>query len=148
LRFASSSVVGSLHPSTIARGALRNVEGQASVDESVSLEELLLRHAVGEDVSGYLREPRASGVMMIPIPQRGVYRGVEGVEDARTVAGIEDVQITAKPDVTLVPLPEGKSYLGFIFARAGTASAVVAALRAAHERLAFQIDRELPVVSR
>ena len=70
--------------------------------------------------------------MMIPIPRRGVYRGVFGVEDALQVAGIDDVRITAKPDSLLVPLPEGRSYLGFIFATRQTADAVERALREAH----------------
>ena len=46
-----------------------------------------------------------------------------------------------------MPLPEGRSYLGFIFARAAEPSEVVAALRAAHERLQFRIDKEVPLVS-
>jgi hypothetical protein len=111
-----------------------------------SLEEVLLRHALGEDVSRFTRERRASGVMMIPIPKRGIYRRVDGVEQASAVAGVEDVQITAKPDTTLVPLPEGKSYLGFIFARGDHAAAVEAALREAHARLTFAIDREVAVI--
>jgi biotin carboxylase len=110
-----------------------------------SLEEVLLRHALGEDVSVFTREADASGVMMIPIPQRGIYRGVEGVDEARAVAGIEEVQITMKPDAVLVPLPEGKSYLGFIFARAGEPAAVERALRDAHARLRFRIEREIRV---
>jgi formate-dependent phosphoribosylglycinamide formyltransferase (GAR transformylase) len=109
----------------------------------VSLEEVLLRHALGEDVTSYVREEVASGVMMIPIPKRGVYRSVGGVEEARQVAGIEDIRITAKPDTTLVPLPEGKSYLGFIFARAAVPAEVDRALREAHARLRFAIDREV-----
>ncbi len=109
----------------------------------VSLEELLLRHAVGGDVSGYEREACASGVMMIPIPRSGIYKGVDGVDAARTVPGIDDLRITAKPDQRLVPLPEGKSYLGFIFARGDTPAGVEAALRDAHARLRFRIDRAL-----
>jgi biotin carboxylase len=115
----------------------------ASDDTTVALEELLLRHAVGEDVSMWPREAVASGVMMIPIPRRGLYRRVDGVDAARAVSGIEDVQITAKPDQVLVPLPEGKSYLGFIFARAHQPREVVTALREAHSRLRFTIDREI-----
>src|SRR5215471_6318426 len=34
----------------------------------ISLEELILRHSIGEDVSGWHREELASGVMMIPVP--------------------------------------------------------------------------------
>jgi biotin carboxylase len=112
----------------------------------VSLEELLLRHALGEDVSHVAREEEASGVMMIPIPAHGVYRRVDGVDAARGVSGVDDVHITAKPDQVLVPLPEGKSYLGFIFARAGDARNVVLALRNAHAELHFAIDRSLPVL--
>jgi hypothetical protein len=112
----------------------------------VSLEELLLRHALGEDVTAYEREQDASGVMMIPIPGRGVYRRVEGVDQAKAVAGIEDIRITAKPDTTLVPLPEGRSYLGFIFARGREASDVDRSLRDAHARLHFVIERELAVL--
>ena len=95
-----------------------------------TLEEVLLRHALGEPVDAYRRINRAvTGVMMIPIPRRGVYRGVSGVENARRIAGIDDVMITAKPDSTLVPLPEGRSYLGFIFATSDTPASVEEALR-------------------
>ena len=114
-------------------------------DAAVSLEEVLLRHALGEDISPFMRERVASGVMMIPIPRRGVYRRVDGVDEARRVAGIEDVRITAKADATLVPLPEGKSYLGFIFARGERPCTVDRALRDAHARLRFVIDREIAV---
>ena len=111
-----------------------------------SLEEVLLRHALGQDVSAFERERLASGVMMIPIPKRGIYRRVDGVEEASAVPGVEEVQITAKPDTMLVPLPEGKSYLGFIFARGGNAGAVNQALREAHARLTFAIDRDIAVM--
>jgi biotin carboxylase len=111
-----------------------------------SLEELLLRHALGEDVSAFSRERRASGVMMIPIPHRGVFKSVDGESDARAVPDIVDLKITAKRDATLIPLPEGRSYLGFIFACGTTPLAVEQALRAAHAKLRFRIDREIAVV--
>jgi hypothetical protein len=112
-------------------------------NDLVTLEELLLRHALGEGVWQYEREPRASGVMMIPIPKRGIYKGVDGVDAAREVRGIEEIRITAKADQQLVPLPEGKSYLGFIFARSATSGEVETALREAHRRLRFRVDRAL-----
>ena len=116
----------------------------------MTLEEVVLRHALGEDVSHARLASGAHGVMMIPIPRAGVYTGVEGLEDARRVAGIEDVAITAKEGQTLVPLPEGASYLGFIFARtrarAGSAAQVERALRESHARLEFRLLGALPVV--
>lgn len=106
---------------------------------TVPLEDLLLRHAVGGETSRCVREPQAAGVMMIPIPRGGVYKGVEGEEEARRVAHIEEVRITAKRDQRLEPLPEGDSYLGFIFARGPQPETVVDALRAAHRHLNLQI---------
>ncbi len=111
----------------------------------VSLEELILRQAVGLDIESFKREAQAGGVMMIPIPEAGLLRSVSGVEDAKTVTGIEDVQITAKLNYPLVPLPEGDSYLGFIFARGATAQQVEAALRAAHACLRFSVQPIIPL---
>ena len=111
-----------------------------------SLEELLLRHALGEASTCWAREPSAAGVMMIPIPRRGIFRRASGVEQARAVEGVEDVQMTAKQDQVLIPLPEGASYLGFIFARCGTASEVERALRQAHACLELGIDPEVPML--
>jgi hypothetical protein len=124
---------------------LRFVDGPAAAP--IGLEELLLRHAVGEPLDPWTREPAASGVMMIPIPRKGLYRRVTGVDEARAVPGIDEVAITAKTDQMLVPLPEGASYLGFIFARAGSAADVERRLREAHARLRFEIDAAIPVVA-
>lgn len=106
-------------------------------------EELILRHAVGEDVRGAQLERPASGVMMIPIPKPGIYESVEGIEAASAVRHVEEVIITAQPGQELIPLPEGASYLGFIFARAESPGAVEAALREAHRQLDFQVTTVL-----
>jgi len=106
----------------------------------LSLEEVVLMHALGRDVRALRRQPRPAGVMMIPIPRAGVLRGVSGLTAARLVPGIEDVTVSATIGRPLVPLPEGASYLGFIFARAKTPALVEAALRRAHARLAFDIE--------
>ena len=74
---------------------------------ALSLEALLLRHALGEDTTAFTREPQPSGVMMIPVPGHGILQGIEGVERARAVPGIDDVVITAKLGEELIPLPEG-----------------------------------------
>jgi biotin carboxylase len=109
----------------------------------VPLEEVILRHALGEDVSGLHLEERASGVMMIPIPKGGVFHSVSGIEDAERVCGVEDVNVTAKAGQQLIPLPEGASYLGFIFARGAEPAAVERALRTAHGKLRFEIATAL-----
>lgn len=105
-----------------------------------SLEELILLHATGADVSHFEREPRPSGVIMLPIPRAGILRAVDGQDEARAVPGIVDLTISISPGQPVVPLPEGDRYLGFMFARAGSPAAVEAALRQAHARLRFDIE--------
>jgi len=109
------------------------------------LEELILRHAVGQPIEATL-ETGTHAVMMIPIQHAGIYTGVSGIDDARMVGGIEDVVVTAKQGQEMVPLPEGASYLGFIFARTETPERAVQALRDAHGHLKFQFASQLPVV--
>ncbi len=78
--------------------------------------------------------------MMIPIPRSGILSEVRGESQAKAVDGIEEIAITAHPGQTLVPLPEGWQYLGFIFSRADSPERVEIALREAHRRLQFVID--------
>ena len=105
----------------------------------LSLEDLILCHALGRPLESLERERRAAGVMMIPIPRAGCLVSVSGVEEARAVGAVEDVVITMHPGQEVIPLPEGWQYLGFIFARAETPAAVEGALREAHARLRFDI---------
>ncbi|MEO7134349.1 MAG: ATP-grasp domain-containing protein [Vicinamibacterales bacterium] len=114
---------------------------------SIGFEEFLLRHALGEQQLAWTRESSASAVMMIPIPRSGVYRRVDGVEEASGVPNVYEVQITAKPDQKLLVLPEGASYLGFIFARAPEPAAAEGAVREAHARLRFTIEPLLTIVN-
>jgi biotin carboxylase len=110
------------------------------------LEELILRHASGADAGSVELGAPAAGVMMIPIPREGIYVDADGLDQARAQPGIEDVIITAKLGQKLIPLPEGASYLGFIFARGETPEAVDRALRIAHQHLRFDIATALPLV--
>ncbi len=105
----------------------------------MTLEEIILRHALGWPIASLVRERRPAGVMMIPIPRAGRLASVRGADAAAAVAGIEEVALTTHVGQELVPLPEGWQYLGFIFARADSPEAVEAALRDAHARLVFEI---------
>jgi biotin carboxylase len=113
----------------------------------IPLEQAILVHALGGDTHAMRLDSGASGVMMIPIQKGGIYHSVEGVERARAVCGIEDVVITAVEGQHLVPLPEGASYLGFIFARGEAPEAVEAALRRSHAKLTFHIATTLETLS-
>ena len=117
----------------------------------MSLEELILRQVVAEPMApmheisaaiGANSEAGAAGVMMIPIPRRGIYQGVAGLDAAQSVPAITDVTITAQPGQIVAPPPDAASYLGFIFARAAQAASVEAALRSAHHCLRFDIRPE------
>lgn len=104
-----------------------------------SLETLILRQAMGLELGDLRREQEARGVMMIPIPAEGLLKGVQGVTQAEAVEGVSEVEITTPLNNMLKPLPEGDSYLGFIFARGATPQEVEAALRKAHRMLRFEV---------
>jgi biotin carboxylase len=105
----------------------------------ISLEEVMLQHALKMPIASLQRQNRASGVMMIPIPKAGVLIDVQGVEEAKGIAGIEGVVIMIRRKQRVVPLPEGRRYLGFIFARGERPEEVEQALRLAHQALRFEI---------
>jgi biotin carboxylase len=134
--------IGPTGPSVIEIAA-RSIGGLCSrtlqFGTGMSLEELILRHALSREGDSPPRDPRAAGVLMIPIPRGGRLERVSGVGEARRVPGIEDVVISARPGQILVPLPEGSRYLGFLFSRAETAELAEAALREAHAKLDFEI---------
>ena len=122
-------------------------EDRATGRRTASLERMLLEHALGMPIDRWAREASAAAVMMIPIPARGLFKRVSGEAAARVIPGITDVIITAKPDQLLEPLPEAGSYLGFLFAKAGSAPDAERAVREAHAALAFEIEPEIPVRS-
>lgn len=123
--------------------AARSIGGRCSrtlrFAADLSLEEIILRHALRMEMPSLDLAGGAAGVMMLPIPYAGILSGVRGQDEARAVPGIEELTITAQPGDELVPLPEGTRYLGFLIARAETPAMVEAALREAHRRLAVVI---------
>jgi biotin carboxylase len=112
----------------------------------ITLEELVTLHAIGSTPEKHRRTAPARGVMMIPVPAAGIYESVSGIAEARSVEGVEDIVVTAKTGQKLVPLPEGASYAGFIFAEGESAAAVENSLRLAHSRLRFEILTALDVL--
>lgn len=129
------------HGPWVIEVAARSIGGLCSrtlrFGAGLSLEDLILRQALSLEIPSLEREGRATGVMMIPIPRAGVLKEVQGQAEGMAVPGIEEIAITAHPGETLVPLPEGARYPGFIFASAETPERVEAALREAHRRLEF-----------
>ena len=114
-----------------------------------SLEHVLLRHAIGEDVSASTARGRGGGGHDDSDPEAGnVEERRRREAAARAVPHVEDVRITAKPGQLLEPLPEAGSYLGFIFARAGSTADADAAVRGAHAQLSFTIEPAIDVVDR
>jgi biotin carboxylase len=129
--------------------AARPIGGRCSAvlrfgDGSISLEEIVLRHAFGMPLPSLERERSAAAVMMIPVPGAGVLEECSGVDHAKRVPGVDDVVITAHRGETLVPWPEGSRYPGFIFARGATPALAERAVREAHRRLRFVIRPASP----
>ena len=112
----------------------------------MTLEELILRRVVGEALPNS-NAAGAAGVMMVPIPRRGIYHGVEGLAEARAVPAVTEVTLTVETGQIIAPPPDGASYLGFIFARAASPAEAESALRIAHHRLHFDIRPEYPAMA-
>jgi biotin carboxylase len=127
--------VGTAGQLTLLEVAGRSIGGLCSrslrFGSGVSLEEIIIRHALGMGTDGVAREDLASGVLMLPIHTRGVLDEVTGQDRARAVDGVVGVEISIPPGRPVVPLPEGDRYLGFVFARAPTPDQVIEALRRA-----------------
>ncbi len=127
----------------LAARSIGGLCGRALRLSGLTLEEVVLAHAVGEPVRARL-EGGASGVLMLPVPAAGVLAGVAGQERARAIEGIDDIVITARAGDVLVPLPEGHSYVGFVFARGNHPEDVVEALSRARAELEVRIVNRLP----
>ena len=110
-----------------------------------SLEYLVLAHALGRPVDSLHRRQGAAGVLMLPIRTGGTLLGVEGRERALQVPGVVAVEVTIAAGRTLVPLPEGNRYLGFVFARGDSTEQVELALRAAQGELRVRVQTEVPL---
>jgi biotin carboxylase len=105
----------------------------------ISLEEVILRHALELPLDDLTREAQAAGVMMLPIPRTGTLRGVHGQDAARRVPGVVGLEVTIPRGRPVRMLPEGDRYLGFLFARGTTPAEVEATLRRAHALLDVDI---------
>ena len=81
--------------------------------------------------------------MMVPVPEGGVLRGVEGQAEAAAAPGVVEVAITARPGEVVRALPEGSAYLGFIFAKGETPERVTSSLRRAAAALTPRITPQL-----
>ncbi len=124
--------------------AARSIGGRCSrilrFAAGLSLEEVLLRHALRLGLPSLERTREAAGVMMLPIPAAGVLRQVHGQAEARAVPGIDELEITVEPGQALVPLPEGTRYLGFLVGRGDDPARVEGVLREAHRKLRVEIE--------
>jgi hypothetical protein len=112
--------------------------------EPISLEELLLRHASGLPWEPWSRETSASGVMMIPIPAAGRYRGVEG-KRRRWRCRVTGLRIAASWIRSWSRCLKVRATSG-LSSRGGWGRRRRGGARVAHAQLNFQIDRPVPVV--
>jgi biotin carboxylase len=128
---------------TVLELAARSIGGLCSralrFGSGMSLEEVVLRHALGLGPDGITREAPAAGVMMLPIRSAGILEEVSGRDQAMAVPGIVGLELSIPPGRELVPLPEGDRYLGFLFARGATPQEVEGALRSAEARLEVHV---------
>lgn len=113
--------------------------GRALEQGGVSLEELVIRHAIGMDLPERTAV-HATGVLMLPVPDAGRVTAVRGVEMAGTVDGVTSVVMSVGIGEEVLPLPVGNRYAGFVFARGDYTDEVEAALRAAWSVIEVEVS--------
>jgi biotin carboxylase len=127
----------------IVEVAARSIGGLCSrvlkFQNGISLEEVILRHAIGETIHHIYREEKSAGVMMIPVPKAGILKEVRGLEEIRSISGIENVVISIGLDQTVTPPPIGSKYLGFIFADGKLPGEVEQTIREVYNQLEIEI---------
>jgi biotin carboxylase len=111
-----------------------------SFGTGLSLEQVILAHALRLPPGDLTPTTDAAGVMMLPIPASGVLRAVRGQEEARAVPGIVGLELSIAVGRTVQALPEGNRYLGFLLARGATPEEVEVSLRAAHAKLEVTVE--------
>jgi len=111
-----------------------------SLGTAMSLEEVVLRNAAGLPLAELTRQLTPAGVAMLPVPRDGTFRRVDGVESARGVPGVTEVEITVAAGTPVRALPFGDRYVGFVFAAGATPDDVERNLREATSRLTIVID--------
>ena len=77
--------------------------------------------------------------MMLPIPRAGILGAFDGIDDALQIDGVVEITQTIATGSTVVPLPEGDRYLGFLFAAGQTSDDVERSLREGYEALTIRV---------
>jgi biotin carboxylase len=116
--------------------ALRILDGE----HEMSLEELILRHALGMPLDQPRLAPGGAGVLMLPVPSAGVLHQVSGAREAATVPGVTAVDLTIPVGQAMESLPEGDRYLGFVVARGSDAATVEDSLRRAQLLISVEVE--------
>jgi biotin carboxylase len=115
--------------------ALRILDGE----HEMSLEELILRHALGMPLGRPGLAPGGAGVLMLPVPSAGVLHRVSGAREAAAVPGVTAVDLTIPVGQAVESLPEGDRYLGFVVARGPDAASVEESLRCAQRLIGVEV---------
>ncbi|MHB1732137.1 MAG: ATP-grasp domain-containing protein [Ferrimicrobium acidiphilum] len=123
--------------------APRSIGGRCSAaikfGDGQRLEDLILARALG-DRGEIKQRNRAVGIYMIPTPARGIFRELNGLDQARSVPGVTGVEITVNTGTMVYPPPLTDRYLGFIFAEAPGQAGALRALQRASALLTIVIE--------
>ncbi len=124
--------------------AARSIGGTCSkavpLSGGTSIEEVILAEALGLHAPDLSFENQASGVYMIPVPRKGRLKEINGIDRAKAVRWVTGVDMTYSADTDVLPIPYDAKYLGFVFAKAPSARAVVRSLEEAVNRLEIEIS--------
>ncbi|MFD9882605.1 ATP-grasp domain-containing protein [Streptomyces alboflavus] len=112
----------------------------------VDIADCLIRHTLGEKVLPGIRAalaaprtPRSSAIWFAALPAPGVLAETTGLDEARVVPGVTEVQLLLPPDAAVGTLESSASRVAHARAIAPSADEALAAAREAINRLTFHL---------
>jgi len=101
--------------------------------------EQLIKLSVGKEPDFTVTQSRAA-ILRFPEAESGVVTSVSGVEIARHLPGIFDLEIYVKPGDVVRPLTSGSDRVGHIIAMAGTRADALAITRQAEQSICIRTE--------
>lgn len=82
----------------------------------INMVEACIKIAIGEPLQEYTKQSNSAAIQYIQPPQ-GIITAIDGIEDARTIPGVQDVQILRRVGDQITPITCSTDRAGFVIAQ-------------------------------
>ncbi|MFB0901004.1 MAG: ATP-grasp domain-containing protein [Dehalococcoidia bacterium] len=108
-------------------------------ENNITLEEIILNNALGNKFSAKNKQT-LTAVMMIPTIHEGTIESISGIDEAKKIKNITDIQITVHKNQKIQKLPKANIYIGFIFAEGKSKKGIIKSLQKANAQIKITLS--------